>query len=70
MSRATITLESDLLDELVKVLHAHSKTEAVMMAVKSEIRKKKLEHIKSMAGKLEFVEGAENFRHTINERYK
>ena len=61
--RATITLPSDLLDELVGVTHARNKTEAVMTAIKDEIRLRKLETIKSMAGKLEFVKTASALRH-------
>ena len=68
MSRATVTLDSVLLDELVDVLHARSKTEAVITAVKDEIRRKKQEYIKSMAGKLEFTDDAKTLRHDLNER--
>ena len=63
MQRATITLPSDLLDELVGITHARSKTEAVMAAIKAEIRSRKLKTIKSMAGKLEFTQTASDLRH-------
>jgi metal-responsive CopG/Arc/MetJ family transcriptional regulator len=63
MTRATITLPSDLLDELMRMLPAKSKTEAVMIAIKEEIRIKKLEKIKNMAGVMEFVSEAEELRH-------
>lgn len=63
MARATITLPSDLLDELMRMLPAKSKTEAVMIAIKEEIRLKKLEKIKNMAGVMEFVSEAEELRH-------
>ena len=39
---------------------AHSKTEAVITAVKDEIRLRKLVLIKAMAGKMEFSATAEN----------
>ena len=52
MQRVIITLPSNLLTELVSVTNARSKTEAVVTAIKDEIRLKKLETIKSMAGKL------------------
>jgi hypothetical protein len=63
MQRATITLPSDLLTELVGVTNARSKTEAVMTAIKNEIRLGKLETIKSMAGKMEFTQTASELRH-------
>lgn len=63
MSRATITLPSDLLDELMRMVPAKSKTEAVMIAIKEEIRLKKIEKIKNMVGEMEFVSEAEELRH-------
>jgi hypothetical protein len=63
MSRATITLSNDLLDELMRVLPAKSKTEAVTIAISEEIRRKKLEKIKAMAGKMRFDVKAEALRH-------
>jgi metal-responsive CopG/Arc/MetJ family transcriptional regulator len=63
MSRATITLPNDLLAELMSMVSARSKTEAVIMAIKEEIRLKKLEKIRNMAGKMEFTATAEELRH-------
>jgi metal-responsive CopG/Arc/MetJ family transcriptional regulator len=63
MSRATITLPNDLLAELMSMVSARSKTEAVIMAIKEEIRLKKLEKIRTMAGKMEFTATAEELRH-------
>jgi hypothetical protein len=63
MSRTTITLPSDVVEELTRVLGARSKTEAVLRAVKDEIRARKLERIKSMAGRMEFVKTAKELRH-------
>ena len=48
---------------MVGVTRARNKTEAVMTAIKDEIRLKKLETIKPMAGKLEFVKRASALRH-------
>jgi hypothetical protein len=45
------------------VLEARTKTEAVLIAIKEEIRFKKLERIKGMAGSMEFVATAEELRH-------
>lgn len=63
MSRITITLPNDLIDELLEAIPARSKTEAVMTAIRDEIRLKKKEGIKAMAGTAEFIEGTETKRH-------
>lgn len=63
MSRATITLPNELLNELMSMVSAKSKTEAVVMAIKEEIRLKKLEKIMAMAGSMEFVAEADAIRH-------
>jgi len=63
MSRSTITLPNDLLSELMSSVTAKSKTEAVLIAIKDEIKAKKLEKIKSMAGQMEFIKAAEEIRH-------
>jgi hypothetical protein len=63
MARATITLSNDLLDELVSAVGAKSKTAAVVIAIKDEIRKKKLEKIKSAAGDMKFDIEAGELRH-------
>ena len=63
MARTTITLPSELLGDLKDILGARSKTEAVLTAIKNEIRAKKLDNIKKMSGKLEFVKTAEEMRH-------
>lgn len=63
MSRATITLPNELLDELMRTVEARSKTEAVILAIKDEIRLKKIEKIKALAGSMEFVGTAEELRH-------
>ena len=63
MSRTTITLPKSLLEELMLELEAKSKTEAVVKAIKDEIRLKKMKKIKAMAGKMEFVKSADKLRH-------
>lgn len=63
MSRTTITLPNSLLDELMLTIEAKSKTEAVIKAIKDEIRMKKTERIKSLAGKMEFTKSADKLRH-------
>jgi hypothetical protein len=63
MQRTTITLPSDLVNELVEVVSAKSKTEAVVTAIQDEIRRRKKDRIKALAGKLEFTRSAEELRH-------
>jgi metal-responsive CopG/Arc/MetJ family transcriptional regulator len=63
MSRTTITIPQSLIDELMSEVKAKSKTEAVMKAIRDEIRLKKKEKIKMMAGKIEFTKSAEELRH-------
>ncbi|MBK5273921.1 MAG: DUF2191 domain-containing protein [Desulfuromonadales bacterium] len=66
MTRATVTLPQDLLTELMALLGARSKTEAVVTAVKDEIRLRKLSRIKAMAGNMEFTGTADELRHGDN----
>ena len=63
MARATVTLPQDLLTELMALVGAKNKTEAVMTAVKDEIRLRKAARIKAMAGKVEFTTEADDLRH-------
>lgn len=63
MSRTTITLPSTLLEELMSEIKAKSKTDAVITAIRDEIRMKKQERIKTMAGNMEFTKSAERIRH-------
>jgi len=62
MSRATLTLPSELLDELVPLVNVKTKTEAVIIAIKDEIRRLKVQKIKEAAGKLEFDLTADEIR--------
>ena len=66
MARTTITLPQDLLTELMSLVQARSKTEAVITAIRDEIRLRKLEKIKALAGKMEFVVDADTLRHGDN----
>ena len=63
MSRTTITLPSTLVDELMSEIRAKSKTEAVITAIRDEIRIKKQERIKAMAGNMDFTKSADKLRH-------
>lgn len=63
MGRSTLTLPQELLTELVQVTGAKTKTQAVIIAIQDEIRQRKLEQIKGMAGRMEFELEAEALRH-------
>lgn len=63
MSRTTITLPSSLLEDLMSEITAKSKTDAVITAIRDEIRMKKQERIKAMAGDMEFTKSADQIRH-------
>jgi Arc/MetJ family transcription regulator len=63
MSRTTITLPNALLEELVSEIKAKSKTDAVITAIRDEIRMKKQERIKAAAGYMEFTISADRLRH-------
>lgn len=63
MARATVTLPQDMLTELMTLVNAKSKTEAVITAIKDEIRLRKTARIKAMAGQMEFTAAADELRH-------
>jgi Arc/MetJ family transcription regulator len=61
--RATITIDKDVLDNLLAETHAKSKASAVKIVIDEYLRRKKIEKIKSMKGKLEFDKSADEIRH-------
>jgi len=61
--RATVTIEKDTLDELVRETKSKSKTSAVKIAIREYLRRKKINRIKSMKGKMEFNMSAKEIRH-------
>ncbi len=61
--RATVTIEKDKLDTLLKETKSRSKASAVKIAIDEYLKKKKIEKIKSMRGKLEFDMTADEIRH-------
>jgi Arc/MetJ family transcription regulator len=63
VERATVTIEKDVLDELQRETRSKSKATAVKMAIREYLRRKKIEKIKSMKGKLEFDLTADEIRH-------
>lgn len=62
MNRTTLTLPFDIVSELMSLMGCRSKTEAVVTAIRDEIKKQKLEQIKSMAGKIDFIIEADELR--------
>jgi hypothetical protein len=63
MSRTTITLPINLVDELMSEIKSKSKTDAVITAIRDEIRMKKQERIKAVAGDMEFTMSADRLLH-------
>ena len=50
MKRTTVTLPKDLVDELLEVLPAKNKTQAVTLAIQESIKRRKMEYLKTLAG--------------------
>jgi len=61
--RATVTIEKDKLDDLMKETNSKSKASAVKIAINEYLKRKKIEKIKSMKGKLQFDMTADEIRH-------
>lgn len=61
--RATVTLDKEKLDLLVKETGTNSKASAVKVAIDEYLRKKRVQEIRSMKGKLEFDMTADEIRH-------
>lgn len=61
--RATITIEKEILDILVKETKTKSKASAVRVAIDDYLKKKKIEKIRSFKGKLQFDLTADEIRH-------
>ena len=61
--RSTVTIEKAMLDELLTETHAKNKTTAVKEAIADYLRRRRVEKIKSMKGKLKFDLTAEELRH-------
>ncbi len=61
--RATVTIEQEALNQLLDETKAKSKTSAVKIAINDYLKRKKIEKIKSMKGKLKFDMTADEIRH-------
>jgi hypothetical protein len=58
-----VTIEKDKLDDLMKETKSKSKASAVKIAINEYLKRKKIEKIKSMKGKLQFDMTADEIRH-------
>jgi len=61
--RATVTIEKDVLDELVKATGAKSKSAAVREIIDAYMRKRRVQTILALKGKLSFELTADEIRH-------
>lgn len=61
--RANVTIEKDILDELIKETKARSNASAVKIAIRGYLKRRKMEKIRSMKGKLDFDLTADEIRH-------
>jgi Arc/MetJ family transcription regulator len=61
--RATVTIDKDKLDNLMKETNSKSKASAVKIAINDYLKRKKIEKIKAMKDKLEFDMTADEIRH-------
>lgn len=61
--RATVTIEKDKLDDLMKETKSRSKASAVKIAINEYLRRKKIDRIQAMKGRLEFDMTADEIRH-------
>lgn len=55
--RTTLNLDENLISELLKATDARTKTEAIHIAAAELIRRKKLEKLKSLTGKIHIENG-------------
>jgi Arc/MetJ family transcription regulator len=56
--KSTITLDAKLIEEVMKVTPAKTKTRAVTIALAEHVRRKKVEELRSMLGKVDIDSGA------------
>jgi metal-responsive CopG/Arc/MetJ family transcriptional regulator len=61
--RATVTIDKNILDQLVEESGHKNKASAVREAVAVYLKQKKVENIKRMKGKLKFDKTADELRH-------
>ena len=60
--RSNVTLETNILDELLRETGAKTKAAAVMAVIQEYLRRKRIDRILAQSGKLEFDLTAEELR--------
>ncbi len=60
--RTTITIDDAIFTDLMRFTQAKSRTEAINRALSEWIRRKKIEKLKSLRGKLDFSGDVEDLR--------
>jgi hypothetical protein len=60
--RSTITIEKSILDRLLKETKARTKAAAVKIAINEYLKRRKIEEIMAMKGKLEFDRNEEDIK--------
>lgn len=61
--RATVTIEKEILDELIQETGLKSKASAVREAISEFLKQRRIEKIKAMKGRLKFDKTADDLRH-------
>jgi hypothetical protein len=61
--KTTLNLPDDLIKKTMKISGSRTKTAAIVTAMEEYIRRKKLEEIIGMEGKLDFTDDWEKSRH-------
>ncbi len=60
--RSTVTIEKIILDRLLKETKARTKAAAVKIAINEYLKRRKIEEIMAMKGKLEFDRNGEEIK--------
>jgi Arc/MetJ family transcription regulator len=60
--RTTLDLPQDLLEEALKTLGFKSKTDAVIYSLQEMLRRRKIEELKGLAGKVRIVQNLKKSR--------
>lgn len=63
MKRTTVTIPQNLATTLKEATSASSKTEAVLIAIEGEIKRRKLASIRRLSGKLQWAKSAKGRHH-------
>ncbi len=60
--RTTLDLSDELIKELMRITRSKTKTDAIEQAIKDFIRRKKIEDLKSLSGKIEITSNWRSLR--------